>query len=142
MIDYFIKLDYVLGYQRYQNKENAFKPEDTCQILMDVKFGNLGILSFYFVVGLFRKFGLIGNHFAMYSYLGFLILCLFWFHLKINKRIYQAPIRKNIKKMSEEQKRRYVILSYVYSLCSILLWILAFTWPVILHGTSAMVTPN
>ena len=32
MIDYLIKLDYVLGYQRFQNRQNAFKPEETCQI--------------------------------------------------------------------------------------------------------------
>lgn len=142
MVDYLIKLDYVLGYQRFQNRQNAFKPEETCQILMDVKFSNLGIFSMYFVTGLFRKFDLIGNQFAMYSYLGFLIICIFWFHFKVSKKISQAPIRKLIKKMSEKEKKKYVLLSYFYSLGSILLWVLAFTWPVILHGTSAMVTPK
>lgn len=105
MIDYLIKLDYVLGYQRFQNRQNAFKPEETCQILMDVKFSNLGIFSMYFVTGLFRKFDLIGNQFAMYSYLGFLIICIFWFHFKVSKKISQAPIRKLIKKMSEKEKK-------------------------------------
>ena len=141
MIDYLIKIDYVLGYQRFQKSENAFKPEDTCQILMDVKLGNIGILSIYFVARLFDTYSIL-NKTSMLIYLAFLILFYFWYHFKISKRIYQAPVRKIIKKISEEEKRKYVILSYIYSLVSTLLWILAFTWPVILHGSAAMVIPK
>ena len=142
MIDYLIKIDYVLGYKRFQNRKNAFKPEDTCQILMDVKVGNLGILFIYFSSGIFRKFDMLGNQIAMYLCLVFLFSFFIWAHFKIKKHIDQSPIRKTIKKMSEEEKRKCVILSYVYSLGTMILWILAFMWPVILYGSAAMVSPK
>src|ERR1035437_9963376 len=138
MIDYLIKLDYVLGYERSQKRENAFKPEDTCLILMDVKMGNIGILSIYFLVATLKTFEMLDKT-IVYVYGAILLIVLFRLHFKIDKRIYQSPIRKTIKKMSEDEKKKYVILSYVYSLGSILLWILAFTWPVILYGTDSMV---
>jgi len=142
MIDYLIKLDYILGYQRFKRQGNPLKPEDTCQLLMSVKFTNLIILSAYFIVGLLRHFDILGNKIITFVWVGISIVAILWFNFKIKERIYQSPIRKKIKNISEEEKRKCVKLSYIYSLGSTLLWILAFTWPVILHGTAVMVTPK
>lgn len=142
MIDYLIKLDYVLGYKRHYEQNNPLKPEDTCQLLMTVKFTNLLILSMYPTVGLFRYYNLLGHNLVTYVWVGILVLADFWFYFGIKDRIYKSPIRKIIKKMPDEERRKYIILSYLYTLGTLVLWILAFTWPVILYGTSVMVTPQ
>ncbi|BEG98218.1 hypothetical protein [Bacteroides sedimenti] len=136
MIDYLIKLDYVLGYQRFQKRENAYKPEETCIILMDLKMGNLGILSLYFVTRLLLTLNIFCTE-TLYSYGAVMLLFIFWMHFKMDKRIDRAPIRKAVKMMSEEEKRKYAILSYVYTFGTLLLWMLAFTWPIFVYGRAA-----
>jgi len=141
MIDYFIKINYILSFQRYE-KIKRLSPEDTCLVFTDLEVGNLGILSIYFTSGLLHEFNLLGNKTAMYLCLAVLILFFFWAHFEINKKILKSPIRKTIKKLSEKDKKKYSRLAVLYFILSILLWVLAFTWPVILHGSAAMVTPQ
>ena len=141
MIDYIIKINYILAYKRNE-KIKRFSPEDTCLVLTDLEVGNFVLLFMYFTVGLFRKFDLLGNKIVMYIWLGILFSAILWAHVKINKKIQQAPIRKIIKKLAEKDKLRYSKLAVLYFVLSILLWVLAFTWPVILHGSAAMVTPK
>jgi len=141
MIDYIIKINYILAYKRNE-KIKRFSPEDTCLVLTDLEVGNFVLLFMYFTVGLFRKFDLLGNKIVMYIWLGILFSAILWAHVKINKKIQQAPIRKIIKKLVEKDKLRYSKLAVLFFVLSILLWVLAFTWPVILHGSAAMVTPK
>ena len=121
MIDYIIKINYILAYKRNE-KIKRFSPEDTCLVLTDLEVGNFVLLFMYFTVGLFRKFDLLGNKIVMYIWLGILFSAILWAHVKINKKIQQAPIRKIIKKLVEKDKLRYSKLAVLFFVLSILLW--------------------
>jgi len=141
MIDYIIKINYILAYRRNE-KIKRFSSEDTCLVLTDLEVGNLVLLSMYFTVGIFRKYDLLGNKIVLFLWLGILFAIILWAHVKINKKIKQASIRKIIKKIAEKEKLRYSRIAVLFFVLSMLLWVLAFTWPVILHGTGVMVTPR
>jgi hypothetical protein len=139
MIDYIININYILAYKRYE-KIKRFSPEDSCLVLTDLEVGNFLILSMYFTAGLLHKFDLLGNKIVLYIWLGILFAIILWAHVKIDKKIQQASIRKTVKKLAEKDKLRYSRLAVLYFVLSLLLWILAFTWRVILYGSAAMVT--
>lgn len=141
MIDYVIKVNYIFSYARYQ-KIKRFSPEDSCVILTDLEVGNFVILSMYFTVGVLHKFDLLGNKIVTHIGIGVIVAFLLWAHFKINKITQQAPIRKKIKKVTEKDKLKYSRLAVLYFVLSTLLWILAFTWRVILYGNAAMVAPK
>mgnify|MGYP003422163976 CR=1 FL=1 len=139
VLDYLIELDYTLGHHRYYNQKNPIKPEYTCLILMDVKFGNMCILSFYFLVGIFRKLNLIGNKWFVFFTISIYFILILIYHIKIDKRIHPTQLKKMVEKMSDKERKGNIALSYVYSLGTLLLWILAFTWPLIIYGKAALV---
>ncbi len=141
MIDYIIKVNYIFSYVRSQ-KIKRFSPEDSCVVLTDLEVGNLTFLFIYFSCGLLYKYDLLENRIVFYGWLGIIIAFLIWAHVKINKITQQAPIRKKMKKVTEKEKLKYSRLAVLYFVLSTLLWILAFTWRVILYGNAAMVTPK
>lgn len=136
MINYIIRMNYILSYTRYE-KIKRLSPEDTCLVLTDLEFGNIGILSLYFIGNVFNFFDIL-NKSTMLIYIGLLLIFLAWAHFKIDKKIYRAPIRKTIKKMTEKDKKKYSTLAVLYLILSVLLWVFAFTWRVIIYGEAAM----
>ncbi len=120
MYNYFLKVFYIGSYQRYK-KIRRFSPEVTCRIMMDLVVGNLFIMTLFPMASLFSYFGILGKP-TMLTYCAFTVLLLLWFHNINKKRIYQATIRHEVKKMSEEEMDVYVNLTILYLVLSVLSW--------------------
>ena len=118
MYNYFLKVFYAGSYQRYK-KIRRFSPEVTCRIMMDLVVGNLFIMAMFPAYVIFSCFGIDGNT-SMPIYSTFTLILLILFHIQNGKWIYQSNIRHDVKKMSEEEKDRYVYLTILYVVLSVL----------------------